>query len=112
MGVCSMRFRETHEADLERLKEGKLYDARTGQPINHQQTQAEKEEQDRKVESQNIKSYEKVEEKPVETQKEEVKEEVSKVAVTEEKVEDISIKTEKPFLDEDDIPPFLRKLRQ
>ncbi len=60
--------------------------------------------------SEESKQEEKVEEKPVEPIKEEIKEE--KPEVKEEKVEDISIKTEKPVIDEEDIPPFLRKLRK
>lgn len=32
--------------------------------------------------------------------------------ISEDKVEDISIKPKKPFLDDDDLPPFLRKLRK
>ena len=30
----------------------------------------------------------------------------------EDKVEDISIQAKKPFLDDDDLPPFLRKLKK
>jgi len=56
------------------------------------------------------KQEEKVE-TPVEEVKEEVKNEVQE-EIKEEKVEDISAKTEKPILDEEDIPPFLRKLRK
>ena len=56
------------------------------------------------------KQEEKVE-TPVEEIKEEVKNEVQE-EIKEEKVEDISAKTEKPILDEEDIPPFLRKLRK
>lgn len=50
-------------------------------------------------------------ETPVEEVKEETKNEVQE-EIKEEKVEDISAKTEKPILDEEDIPPFLRKLRK
>ena len=58
------------------------------------------------------KQEEKVEEVKVQPKEEMVKEEPKQEEVKEEKVEDISIKTEKPVLDEEDIPPFLRKLRK
>ncbi|MCQ2556139.1 MAG: cell division protein FtsZ, partial [Clostridia bacterium] len=46
-----------------------------------------------------------------EPKKEEPKEEVKPV-VAEEKVEDISIQPKKPFIDDEDLPPFLRKLHK
>ncbi len=56
-------------------------------------------------------------EKPVETPVQEESEEEHEEEVAEEQkhndvVEDISIASKKPILDEDDIPPFLRKLRR
>lgn len=50
-------------------------------------------------------------EKEEQKEAEEVKEEPTE-PVEEEKVEDISIKTQSPVLDDEDIPPFLRKLRK
>ena len=62
---------------------------------------------------------EKPAEKPAENpvEKEEVKQEAKPEAQSEpeqpkDKVEDISVKPKRPFLDDDDLPPFLRKLRK
>lgn len=47
--------------------------------------------------------------------KDEIKEEIKKEEIKEENkdtVEDISIASKKPIIDEDDLPPFLRKLRR
>ena len=51
---------------------------------------------------------EKIEEAPVEEEKTEPAEEPTHV----DEVEDISAKTAKPVINDDDIPPFLRKLRK
>jgi len=61
-------------------------------------------------------NLEEVKEEKLETKeliKEEIKEDREEEILREEdKVEDISIKPKKHFLDDDDIPPFLRKLRK
>ncbi len=61
--------------------------------------------------SADIKTFTEPAEKVEEPKKEEPKEEV-KQDVAEEKVEDISIQPKKPFIDDEDLPPFLRKLRK
>ena len=62
--------------------------------------------------TQPINEQPKQEEKVAETPVEEPKEEHIQEEIKEEKVEDISIKTQKPVIDDEDIPPFLRKLRK
>ena len=53
----------------------------------------------------------KIEEPVVETQEEKIEENVE-VPEHKDEVEDISIANKKPIIDDDDIPPFLRKLRR
>lgn len=48
----------------------------------------------------------------VKEEKQEEKNEEEPAELEDDKVEDISIQSKKPFLDDDDIPPFLRKLRK